>query len=280
MRQLSWLKTKVGLFQDPRMIYLLNQPNGDTCFVVWFYLKDLAGMINDNGLVYVSANEPMTTALIAKALHRRNGCIEKALDVLERIDLIHRDETGIIQLLVWDDIQDYQKDERRRQQTRQRVARCRARKKEAQEPDTPAEVVTEPTRSDEVPTSKVQSADTARKGDTTAVSYYIQHVGQVNSLIGKRLMELTDDWGSEAVCRAIDIAHDNGANNINYIQAVLVNSNGQPKRKENPYVKREREFDEYVDEMLRKVNEQQFWEDAETTDDERNSAGYDSSASP
>lgn len=155
MRQLSWLKTKVGLFQDPRMIYLLNQPNGDTCFVVWFYLKDLAGMINDNGLVYVSANEPMTTALIAKALHRRNGCIEKALDVLERIDLIHRDETGIIQLLVWDDIQDYQKDERRRQQTRQRVARCRARKKEAQEPDTPAEVVTEPTRSDEVPASKV-----------------------------------------------------------------------------------------------------------------------------
>lgn len=280
MRQLSWLKTKVGLFQDPRMIYLLSQPNGDTYFVVWFYLKDLAGMIHDNGLVYVSAKEPMTTALIAKALHRRKGCIEKALDVLERLDLIQRDEAGIIQLLVWDDIQDYQKDERRRQQTRQRVARCRARKKEAQEPNTSADTVMEPTQLDEVPATEVQTADTARKGDTTAVSHYIRHFGQVNSLVGKRLMELTDDWGSEAVCRAIDIAHDNGANNINYIQAVLVNSNGQPKRKENPYVKREREFDEYVDEMLRKVNEQQVWEDAETTDDERNSAGYDGWSSP
>ena len=134
MKQLSWLKTKVGLFQDPRIMYLLSQPNGDTYFVLWFFLKDLAGSLNDNGLVYVSASEPMTTALIAKAIHRRKAFVEKALDVLERIDLIQRDETGIMQLLVWDDIQDYQKDEQRRQQTRQRVARCRARQKERQEP--------------------------------------------------------------------------------------------------------------------------------------------------
>ena len=100
MKQLSWLKTKVGLFQDPRIMYLLSQPNGDTYFVLWFFLKDLAGSLNDNGLVYVSASEPMTTALIAKAIHRRKAFVEKALDVLERIDLIQRDETGIMQLLV------------------------------------------------------------------------------------------------------------------------------------------------------------------------------------
>lgn len=62
MRQLSWLKTKVGVFQDPHMIYLLSQPNGDTYFVVWFFL-------NDNGLVYVSVHEPMTTTLLIRDLN-------------------------------------------------------------------------------------------------------------------------------------------------------------------------------------------------------------------
>ncbi|WP_317382274.1 hypothetical protein [Megasphaera stantonii] len=28
MKALRWFQTKVGLFQDPRMMYLLNQPHG------------------------------------------------------------------------------------------------------------------------------------------------------------------------------------------------------------------------------------------------------------
>lgn len=296
MKRLSWLKTKVGLFQDPRIMYMLSQPNGDTYVVLWFFLKDLAGAINDNGLVYVSAQEPMTTSLIAKAMHRRKAFIEKALDVLEQLDLIQRDEMGMIQLLVWDDIQDYQKDEHRRQQTRQRVARCRAKQKERQEKQQePASetasatksVMPVPPQEKNVPAETVSAHSVSdlpqakpEPTDTTVISYYIQRFGQVNSLMGQRLLELADDWGIEPVCKAIDIARDNGANNINYIQAVLVNSNGQPQRKENPYAKREREFDEYFDEMLRKSKELRFWENAENDDDGRNFAGNDNTASP
>lgn len=295
MKQLSWLKTKVGLFQDPRIMYMLSQPNGDTYVVLWFFLKDLAGAINDNGFVYVSAQEPMTTALIAKAMHRRKAFVEKALDVLERLDLIQRDERGIMQLLVWDDIQDYQKDEQRRQQTRRRVARCRARQKERQEKQQESANETVPATKPVMPVPRQEtevSAEAVREHaisdtpqvkpeptDTTVVSHYIQRFGQVNSLVGQRLLELAEDWGSEPVCKAIDIARDNGANNINYIQAVLVNSNGQPQRKENPYAKREREFDEYFNEMLRKSKELRFWENAENDDDGGNPAGNDSPAS-
>ncbi len=296
MKRLSWLKTKFGLFQDPRIMYMLSQPNGDTYVVLWFFLKDLADAINDNGLVYVSAQEPMTTALIAKAMHRRKAFVEKALDVLERLDLIQRDERGIMQLLVWDDIQDYQKDEQRRQQTRRRVARCRARQKERQEKQQESANETVPATKPVMPVPRQEtevSAEAVREHgvfdtpqvkpeptDTTVVSHYIQRFGQVNSLVGQRLLELAEDWGSEPVCKAIDIARDNGANNINYIQAVLVNSNGQPQRKENPYAKREREFDEYFNEMLRKSKELRFWENAENDDDGRNTAGNDSPASP
>lgn len=45
MKKLQWLKTKVGLFSDPRILYLLNLPNGDSYIVLWFFLKDMAGTV-------------------------------------------------------------------------------------------------------------------------------------------------------------------------------------------------------------------------------------------
>ena len=73
MKKLRWFQTKVGLFQDPRMMYLLSQPHGDSYFVIWFYLKDLAGMINDDGYIYVSERQVMPTELLARQLRRRKA---------------------------------------------------------------------------------------------------------------------------------------------------------------------------------------------------------------
>lgn len=53
-----------------------------------------------------------------------------------------------------------------------------------------------------------------------------------------RLITLENMWGSEATCTAIEMAHENEVNNINYIAAILKNSNGRPmrgKRKEDKY---------------------------------------------
>ena len=46
MKKLQWLKTKVGLFADPRMMYLLQEKHGDAYVVLWFFLKDMAGTIH------------------------------------------------------------------------------------------------------------------------------------------------------------------------------------------------------------------------------------------
>ena len=63
-------------FLDPRILYLMNLPNGDSYIVLWFFLKDMAGMVNDEGRIYVSENEPLTTQLIAKSLHRRQPLLK------------------------------------------------------------------------------------------------------------------------------------------------------------------------------------------------------------
>ena len=132
MKALRWFQTKVGLFQDPRMMFLLNQPHGDSYFVIWFYLKDLAGMINDDGYIYVSERQVMPTELLARQLRRRKAFVERVLDVFEQIDLISRDETGLIRIVPWDEIQSFSRDEKKRSDARDRMRRYRQRQREEQ----------------------------------------------------------------------------------------------------------------------------------------------------
>ena len=41
MRKLQWLKTRTGLFSDPRMLCLMNQSNCDSYIVLRFWESDI-----------------------------------------------------------------------------------------------------------------------------------------------------------------------------------------------------------------------------------------------
>ena len=249
MRKLQWLKTRTGLFSDPRMLCLMNQANGDSYIVLWFFLKDMAGTVNDNGLVYVSGREAMTTQLIAKCLHRRRPFIEKGLALLEKLELIKRNENGMIRIAICDELQDFQRDEKKREQTKERVRRYRERQRQAQQGDSPvdaAPVMTETAVSDEM----VMTAETApaydgepvttpkAMRDYASVQKYQELFGPMQGEFAQQLIDLEKMWGSEATCIAIELAHENNVNNIRYIQAILKNSNGRPmkgKKKEDEF---------------------------------------------
>lgn len=364
MKKLRWFQTKVGLFQDPRMMYLLSQPSGDSYFVIWFYLKDLAGMVNDDGYIYVAKGQAVTTALLARQLHRRRAFVEKVLDVFEQIDLISRDETGLIRIVPWHEIQSFDRDEKKRRDARDRMRRYRRRKAEGGESrchtsEAPAESsswaedaacdksrcgedyarpsaqaapagyvcsdetaaeetvsvcpvgglvpvreeagrmassygdgeapavwddaapTAAPWQDEECPGRKDTCAHIAEPGGDSGIApvwtmaaqrgcggpanapspsagrsvlrRYTAAFGQMSSRTAEELMDLVRCWGDEAVCAAIDIARDNGASGIRYIRAVLVNSGGRPRRRETMYERREKEFNQYIDTMLRQI---------------------------
>ena len=305
MKKLQWLKTKVGLFLDPRILYLMNLPNGDSYIVLWFFLKDMAGMVNDDGKIYVSETEALTTQLIAKSLHRRQPFIENGLKALEQVDLIERDEEGVIRILIWDELQSFHRDERRREQTNERVRRYRERQRMAQEEKAQTEslpeesLIVEPSdenlrdmpdeepvalpidelveeavvaeRAGDMPLEELPVSDegepqrepkaltgeavTTPKAVTgyASVQTYQNLFGPMQGDFAHRLITLENMWGSEPTCTAIEMAYENKVNNINYIAAILKNSNGRPmrgKRKEDKY-NGYANFDEYIDGVLR-----------------------------
>ena len=95
MKQLRWMKTKIGLFGDPKVMAMLSQRHGETYFVVWFLLKDIAGTVNCDGYTCLSEQVPLTGEYIARVLRRRRDVVEKALDFLEQIDLISREKKAV-----------------------------------------------------------------------------------------------------------------------------------------------------------------------------------------
>ncbi|MFV0617799.1 phage replisome organizer N-terminal domain-containing protein [Megasphaera sp. WILCCON 0056] len=285
MKKLQWLKTRTGLFSDPRILYLMNQANGDSYIVLWFFLKDMAGTVNDNGFVYVSGREATTTQLIAKCLHRRRPFIEKGLALLEKVELIERDASGLIHIAIWDELQDFQRDEKKREQTRERVQRYRERQRQSQSEDKSmdaAPVVTETAASDEMPVTAEEAPAYDGEPVTTpkvmrdyaSVQKYQKLFGPMQGEFAQQLIDLEKLWGSEATCIAIELAHENGVNNIKYIQAILKNSNGRPMKKEDAYARNQREYYEHLDAVLHEARREKL-QRLQAEDARRNAARND-----
>ena len=263
-------------------------------------------MVNDDGKIYVSETEPLTTQLIAKSLHRRQPFIENGLKALEQVDLIERDEEGVIRILIWDELQSFHRDERRREQTHERVRRYRERQRMAQEEKAQTEslpeesLIVEPSDEnlrdmpdeepvalpidelveeavvaeragdmplEELPVSdegeEIQREPKALTGEAVttpkavtgyaSVQTYQNLFGPMQGDFAHRLITLENMWGSEPTCTAIEMAYENKVNNINYIAAILKNSNGRPmrgKRKEDKY-NGYPNFEAYIDGVLR-----------------------------
>lgn len=292
MKQLQWMKINVGLYSDPRMVRMLRQPHGELYHLVLFVLRDFAGAINRNGQVYITTQEPLTAKDLAHYLHRRVATMDKALDVLEELEFISRDENGIIQIVDWDDLQGCDKDQLRREQTRQRVSRYRQRQKEEQQEENvspaagqqeetvleevPANVPEEVLPADDdgnrdVPADDTATAVTVREAlpaeicgmpgsnspswrDHECIRTYEAYFGTIGASCAQRLLALEQDWGEPALLQAMGIAADKGISNVKYIQAILVNSNGRVERKEKSIFGNET-IDEHVDRMLREANE-------------------------
>ncbi len=133
MKQLMWIKTKIGLFSDPRVLAMIGQRGGETYFLIWCLLKDFAGSLNQGGCVRLSSTAPLTSSHIAGFIGRRRSTVEAALDFLEELEFIRRGEDGSLYLTDWDDMQDFDKMQQRREACRRRVARHRLRRRDEED---------------------------------------------------------------------------------------------------------------------------------------------------
>ena len=219
----------------------------------------------------------------------------------------------MIRILIWDELQSFHRDERRREQTHERVraigsgsdwlkrkklnkkafwknvpsAKLPVKRSPSFRQDSiescqekalalPIDALVEESvvaeKADDMPQEELHVSDEGEESQrepkaltgeavTTpkavtgyaSVQTYQNLFGPMQGDFAHRLITLENMWGSEPTCTAIEMAHENKVNNINYIAAILKNSNGRPmrgKRKEDEFHGYPN-FNEYVEGVLR-----------------------------
>ena len=179
----------------------------------------------------------------------------------------------MIRIAIWDELQDFQRDEKKREQTKERVRRYRERQRLAQPSD----------KAMDTATASPMIEQNVYKGEPVATPKTMRDYASVQKLFGpmqgefaQQLVDLEMAWGSEATCIAIELAHENGVNNIKYIQAILKNSNGHPMKKEDAYARNQREYYEHLDAVLHEARREKL-QRLQAEDARRNAARNDDS---
>ena len=128
MAEVKWIKVATDMFETNRKIKQIElMPEGDTILVIWLKLLLLAGNVNDGGVIYLTPEIPYTEEMLANELRRPLTTVKMALSVFVKFGMIEIID-DILHLSSWEKYQNTDKLAEIREQTRQRVAKCREKK--------------------------------------------------------------------------------------------------------------------------------------------------------
>lgn len=129
MFNVSWIKLSTSIFSNPKIQIILRHEFGPKFFVLWIYLLVFAGVINDDGKVYLTKGIPLKNEDFAAALGYETFIISDAFKFFELYSMISIDKKGIIEITNWDKYQSVDRLAELREYNRLAKQRERERKK-------------------------------------------------------------------------------------------------------------------------------------------------------
>lgn len=129
MADVTWIKLYIDMFDKRKIKKLRRLPAGNELLLIWIMLLATAGKCNAGGMIFITESVPFTEEDLADELGFEVSTIKLALQAFEQLDMISRTENGFITLIGWEEHQNIEKLAEIREQTRQRVAKCREKKR-------------------------------------------------------------------------------------------------------------------------------------------------------
>ncbi|MCJ1667828.1 phage replisome organizer N-terminal domain-containing protein [Staphylococcus sp. NRL 19/737] len=131
MAEVSWIKLKVGMFDDSKIKYIEALPERDTIITVWVKLLTLAGKYNEHGYIMLSENLPYNDEMLANEFNRPINSIRLALQTFKTLGMID-DNQGVYKVTNWEKHQSLDSKSKHNEKNRLRQQRYRERKKQNQ----------------------------------------------------------------------------------------------------------------------------------------------------
>ena len=102
MGEVSWIKLKVGMFDDSKIKYIEALPERDTIITIWVKLLTLSGKYNEQGYIMLSENLPYNEEMLANEFSRPiNSIIRLAIQTFETLGMIEK-VNGVIKVTNWE----------------------------------------------------------------------------------------------------------------------------------------------------------------------------------
>lgn len=231
---LKWIKISLDIFYDEKMKLIEAMPENDTINYIWIRLLIQAGRTNAGGLIFLSEGKPYTEEMLATIFNRPINSIRLGVGTLRSLGMIDIDKNNIIRIVNWEKYQNVEGMERVREQTRKRVAKCRAKKKnDVMESNVTVTKEKEEEDNRYINISIKKENEDIDKKSIELVSYYEKLLGRVGVLNIPSIRLALKMYDLKYVKMAIDKAIEVDKITMGYINGILKNwaREGYPKEK-------------------------------------------------
>lgn len=127
--EVFWIKLHTSTFDSETIMLLESMPEGDTLLVIWFKMQILAGKCNAGGYLLLNGECPYSDEMLATVFRRPLNTVRLAISAFLKFMMVEVID-GAYFLPEWEKHQNVSGLEKIREQTRKRVARCRAKSKD------------------------------------------------------------------------------------------------------------------------------------------------------
>ncbi|HDJ1995930.1 DnaD domain protein [Staphylococcus aureus] len=128
MGEVSWIKLKVGMFDDSKIKYIEALPERDTIITIWVKLLTLSGKYNEQGYIMLSENLPYNEEMLANEFNRPINSIRLAIQTFETLGMIEK-VNGVIKVTNWEKHQSLDSKTKHKEKNKLRQQRYRERQK-------------------------------------------------------------------------------------------------------------------------------------------------------
>lgn len=217
MTEVKWIKIVTDIFDNRKIKQIEALPEGDTIIVIWFKILCLAGIINDNGNIYITKEIPYTNETLATQFNRPLTTIQLAMRTFQNFGMIEIVD-DILKVSNWENYQNVEGLEKIKEQTRQRVAKHREKQKLMLSDKCNVTSNVTLTLSNDIDKNRIE-IDKNRIDNIIVV--YEQEIGLATPTIVELLNSYLDSLTEDMIIKAIQIASMNNKKNVAYIRGIL-----------------------------------------------------------
>ena len=127
-KNVEWVKITTDMFDNRKIKHLRKLPDGNSIVLIWVMLLTMAGRCNAGGMIFLTENIPYTPKMLADELGFELSTIQLALEALERLNMISRNEDMLF-ISGWEEHQNIEALEKIRENNRDRKRKQRAQEK-------------------------------------------------------------------------------------------------------------------------------------------------------